>query len=308
MLDEKPEELSDGEQQRLLLAAHLDPAQPLWLLDEADVHLDEAGFIQLGKAVVKHQARGGLVIVVAHRHARWSPIADEIIEMEVGETPIELPICEAPSTRGEQEWTPPEISLFSNQVEPVRAGDLIVITGENGTGKTTLLREWAAADGIVWLPTSPDRRLLGMTVGEELTLQHPLLLQAAKLVDGANLGNDAGEEVNRLQIRQSRLRLDLGLSRIADATPVHDLSCGERRRLSLLPLLISEPRIMLLDEIDHALDDSMLAELLRLLGKARADGCALILTSHSPDLALWASMSGGRRWLIENEVLSEVKA
>ncbi len=302
MLDEKPEELSDGEQQRLLLAAHLDPIQPLWLLDEADVHLDEVGFIQLGKAVVKHRARGGLVIVVAHRHARWSPIADEVIEMVTGEAPTELPICEAPSKRAEQEWTPPVIRLFSNQVEPVRAGDLVVVTGENGTGKTTLLREWAAADGIPWLPTSPDRRLLGMTVGEELTMQHPLLRQAAVLVEGARLS----EEAKRLQIRQSRLRLNLGLSHLSDVTPVHDLSCGERRRLSLLPLLISEPRIMLLDEIDHALDDSMLAELLRLLGEARADGCALILTSHSPDLALWASMSGGRRWLIEDGVMSEV--
>ncbi len=295
----QPENLSEGEQQRLLLAAHLDSAQPIWLLDEADVHLDEAGFIQLGKAVVKHRARGGLVIVVAHRHARWKRIAD--CEIDIGDP---MPPQDYPSAwieRGEEIGTPPQGELFSHSLKPVREGDLILVRGANGCGKTTLLREWSETSGLPWLPTSPDRRLLGMTIEEELSLQHPILFEQHLAGDEVQI-----PDAERIQLQQSALRLDLGLSHLSMVTPVHDLSTGERRRLSLLPLLMREPAIMLLDEIDHGLDDLTLADLIEQLNTRRKAGCAIVITSHSPDLMAWTKVSGGRVWNIEQGQLTEV--
>ena len=300
-LRSQPENLSEGEQQRLLLAAHLDSAQPIWLLDEADVHLDEAGFIQLGKAVVKHRARGGLVIVVAHRHARWARIADR--EIDIGEP---MPPQDYPSVwveKGDEVGIPPEGALFAHNLKPVRAGDLILVRGANGSGKTTLLREWSASSGLPWLPTSPDRRLLGMTISEDLNLQHPALF-------AQHLAGEVVQipDAEAIQLQQSALRLDLGLSHLSMATPVHDLSTGERRRLSLLPLLMSRPQIMLLDEIDHGLDDLTLADLLEQLNARRKSGSAVVITSHSPDLIAWAKVSGGRVWNIEQGRLMEVSS
>jgi ABC-type multidrug transport system ATPase subunit len=300
-LQSQPENLSEGEQQRLLLAAHLDSAQPIWLLDEADVHLDEAGFIQLGKAVVKHRARGGLVIVVAHRQARWKRIADQVID--IGDP---MPSQEYPSVwveRGEEVGIPPQDTLFSHELKPVCAGDLILVQGENGSGKTTLLREWSSQSGLPWLPTSPDRRLLGMTIEEELSLQHPVLFEQHLAVDGVKI-----PEAENIQLQQSALRLDLGLSHLSTVTPVHDLSTGERRRLSLLPLLMRKPSIMLLDEIDHGLDDLTLADLLEQLNTHRKSGCAVVITSHSPDLVAWAKVSGGRVWNISDGQLTEASS
>ena len=300
-LQSQPENLSEGEQQRLLLAAHLDSAQPIWLLDEADVHLDEAGFIQLGKAVVKHRARGGLVIVVAHRQARWKRIADQVID--IGDP---MPSQEYPSVwveRGEEVGIPPQDTLFSHELKPVCAGDLILVQGENGSGKTTLLREWSSQSGLPWLPTSPDRRLLGMTIEEELSLQHPVLFEQHLAVDDVKI-----PEAENIQLQQSALRLDLGLSQLSTVTPVHDLSTGERRRLSLLPLLMRKPPIMLLDEIDHGLDDLTLADLLEQLNTRRKSGCAVVITSHSPDLVAWAKVSGGRVWNISDGQLTEVSS
>jgi len=300
-LQSQPENLSEGEQQRLLLAAHLDPAQPIWLLDEADVHLDEAGFIQLGKAVVKHRARGGLIIVVAHRQARWKRIADQVID--IGE-PISAQ--DYPSVwieRGDEIGQPPEGSLFSHQLKPVLSGDLILVQGANGSGKTTLLREWAETSNIPWLPTSPDRRLLGMTIEEELNMQHPTLF--AQFLAGDDVKIPDSEEI---QLQQSALRLDLGLSHLSMVTPVHDLSTGERRRLSLLPLLMRKPPIMLLDEIDHGLDDITLADLIEQLNARRKAGSAIVITSHSPDLVAWAKVSGGRIWNIDQGQLTEASS
>ncbi|MDP6900194.1 MAG: ATP-binding cassette domain-containing protein [Candidatus Thalassarchaeaceae archaeon] len=298
-LDVQSEELSAGEQQRLLLAAHLDPAQPVWLLDEADVHLDESGFVQLGKAVIKHRARGGLIVVVAHRHARWQRIADIEIQMDQNKPPLDYPSVWVES--GDVLCGPPIVSLFEHDIPPVCRGELILIIGNNGSGKTTLLREWAQADGLPWLPTSPDRRLLGMTIFDELALQHPVL--HAQYLAGNNVTIEGAEPV---AVRQSALRLSLGLSHLSEVTPVHDLSTGERRRLSLIPLMMREPPLMLLDEIDHGLDDTTLADLLELLNQQRRQGTSIVLTTHSPDLMTWAKVSGGRLWKIENGTMQEV--
>ncbi|MEE2758674.1 MAG: ATP-binding cassette domain-containing protein [Candidatus Thermoplasmatota archaeon] len=298
-LESKPEHLSDGEQQRLLLAAHLDSAQPIWLLDEADVHLDEAGFIQLGKAVVKHRERGGLVIVVAHRHARWERIAD--LEISIGEP---ASIQDYPSVwvdLGEETGLPPQNELFNHNLKPVRAGDLVLVQGSNGTGKTTLLREWSSFANLPWLPTSPDRRLLGMTVEEELLLQHPTLYHQSLMINP-----EPSSEANELEALQSSLLSELGLSHLSMTTPVHDLSTGERRRLSLLPLLMRNPPILLLDEIDHGLDDETLAGLLLKINESRKKGSAVVVTSHSPDLTAWAKVCGGRIWRIDKGRLEEV--
>lgn len=300
-MEESSENLSAGEQQRLLLAAHLDPAQPIWLLDEADVHLDESGFIQLGKAIVKHRARGGLIIVVAHRHARWKRIADVVIEMGEKKPPLDYPSVWVES--GDEIGHPPEVSLFEHNLKPVRGGELILIVGDNGTGKTTLIREWAAEGKYPWLPTSPDRRLLGMTIAEELALQHPLL-QAQNLA-GENINIPGASEI---AVEQSRLRLNLGISNLSDVTPVHDLSTGERRRLSMIPMMMNKPTLLLLDEIDHGLDDTTLADLLELLNDLRRDGQAVVMTTHSPDLMTWAKVSGGRLWRIEANLMQEVDA
>ena len=202
---------------------------------------------------------------------------------------------------GDEVGLPPQSALFSHELDPVRAGDLILVQGANGTGKTTMLREWSAAANLPWLPTSPDQRLLGMTVQEELDLQHPILYQQSLMVDPT-----PSEEAEKLGVLQSALRLELGLSHLSMTTPVHDLSTGERRRLSLLPLLMRNPPILLLDEIDHGLDDETLAGLLSQINESRRKGSAIVVTSHSPDLTAWAKVCGGRIWRIDRGRLEEV--
>ena len=123
----------------------------------------------------------------------------------------------------------------------------------------------------------------------------------------------AGENViipgaSEIAVEQSRLRLNLGISNLSDVTPVHDLSTGERRRLSMIPMMMNKPTLLLLDEIDHGLDDTTLADLLELLNDLRRDGQAVVMTTHSPDLMTWAKVSGGRLWRIEDNMMREVDA
>jgi predicted ATPase len=65
---------------------------------------------------------------------------------------------------------------------------------------------------------------------------------------------------------------------------------------------------MLLDEIDHGLDDLTLADLIEELNARRKSGCAIVITSHSPDLMAWTKVSGGRIWNIDQGLVMEVGA
>lgn len=69
-----------------------------------------------------------------------------------------------------------------------------------------------------------------------------------------------------------------------------------------------KPPIMLLDEIDHGLDDITLADLIEQLNARRKAGSAIVITSHSPDLVAWAKVSGGRIWNIDQGQLTEASS
>jgi ATP-binding cassette subfamily F protein uup len=152
-------------------------------------------------------------------------------------------------------------------------GDRVGIVGVNGSGKTTLLRVLA---GDLAPVTGKVRR--GQTVRAAYLDQEVRGLPAGARV------LEAVEEVAR--------HVDLGKGRSMSAsqllerflfdagsqwTPVADLSGGERRRLQLLRLLMTEPNLLLLDEPTNDLDIETLAALEDLL-----DGWpgTLVVVSH----------------------------
>lgn len=179
------------------------------------------------------------------------------------------------------------------------AGERIGLIGENGTGKTTLLRIMAGelepdagaatvtmpgGRGVVGLLTQHAPFVDGATVDSALTDAVAETISAATELDqaAAALGlhpdsDELGDRYARALARAEQLdawtvdarigeMLDgLSLTHLPRDRPTTELSGGERARLSLACLLLSTPDVLLLDEPTNHLDDRAVGHLVTVL-------------------------------------------
>jgi len=165
----------------------------------------------------------------------------------------------------------------------VAAGEMVGLLGANGAGKTTTLRMLATllvptsgtarvAEHDVRIDPVGVRRSLGYVsattgVPDRLTPRE-ILLSFARLHGVAEAETRATDLLDRLS-----------LARCADR-PAGRLSTGQRQRVSLGRALIHDPPALVLDEPTNALDVVGARDLLALLADLRADGRAILLSTH----------------------------
>jgi heme ABC exporter ATP-binding subunit CcmA len=164
----------------------------------------------------------------------------------------------------------------------VRAGEVLVLKGANGAGKTSLLRAMAGllplAAGqatVLGLCPTADARALRRVVG---VLGHR-----------NGLYDDLSAEENvRFAVRAARLPVGtvpvalerLGLEGSLRSLPTGRLSAGQRRRVALAALFARRPQLWLLDEPHAGLDAEHRDVLDQLLKEVAAVGATVVLASH----------------------------
>jgi heme exporter protein A len=168
--------------------------------------------------------------------------------------------------------------VFRDVSFTINLGGALAVRGPNGAGKSTLLRLLAgllrpAAGHLLWR-------------GEDALLDPPLHARRVAYVghqDAVKPGLTATENLRfaaRLtggNINAALAALDL----IALAhLPVRLLSAGQKHRLSLARLALSNAPIWLLDEPTNGLDDAASARLGQLLDAHRAKGGLVIAAAH----------------------------
>lgn len=124
------------------------------------------------------------------------------------------------------------------------------ITGENGTGKSTLLNILAGL-----LPLDQGQLIVGETVRLAYYKQQSEAMDPEMRM--INYLQETAEEVRRsdgTQIGVAEMLEQFLFPRFMHGTKIGKLSGGERRRLYLLKLLISQPNVLLLDEPTNDLD------------------------------------------------------
>ncbi|HXZ62962.1 MAG TPA: heme ABC exporter ATP-binding protein CcmA [Acidimicrobiales bacterium] len=183
----------------------------------------------------------------------------------------------------------------------VNQGEVVVVVGANGAGKTSLLR---ACAGLLPV-TSGEATVLGVDLTEDHTTVRRyvgLLGHAAPLYDELSAAENARFAVRALGLPVGRADEALervGLTGRLRNTPAGRLSAGQRRRVALSALVARRPALWLLDEPHAGLDAPARTLLGELIADAVADGASVLLSSHEPQLSVpladrVVTMGGGR--------------
>lgn len=190
-------------------------------------------------------------------------------------------------------------------------GEIVVLMGRNGAGKTTLLRTlvgllrpWA---GDVSIGSRPNT---GRTVAEICRQvgylpQDPNSLLFAESVQDellVTLQNHQGAGALQQEGFPSQLLARLGLADKAAAYP-RDLSVGERQRVALAAVTVTQPATLLLDEPTRGLDYRAKLALEQLLRGWRDDGTAILVVTHDVELA--AAIADRVILMSQGEIIAE---
>jgi ABC-2 type transport system ATP-binding protein len=178
--------------------------------------------------------------------------------------------------------------IFSSIDLTLNPGEITVIEGHNGCGKTTLL---LCLSGLM-LPTSGKILVAGYDLyADEPKAKRSLAfmpdvprfyadLTAWEHLRFLALAHGAGEG---FEARAEALLREFGLWEARDLLP-HHYSRGMSLKLGLLFTLIRPFKVLLLDEPTSALDSESTQLFLRRLSRLRTQGNAILLTTHDPDL------------------------
>ncbi|MBE9010094.1 ABC transporter ATP-binding protein [Pseudanabaenaceae cyanobacterium LEGE 13415] len=270
------EQLSAGQKQRLVIACILAMKQPILIMDEPFAYLDRASAAYLLELLKSRAAQGQAIVLIEHRLDLVQSIATKTLHLQSSSTDYSISDSSLPSDRvvlqsRNLSWGgyPPFPDLI------VHAGETILLQGENGCGKTTLLKLVSGllkpTTGTIELVGKPQpRRIVEIARSVGFVLQNPNHQLFAESV--------AQEVENNLELLNQ-----LNLRSQAEQHP-RSLSQGQKRRLTLGAVLARRPKICLLDEITVGQDQTSLNLMLELLKQFTHSGGAVIVTSHDPQV------------------------
>ncbi|MEH2137394.1 energy-coupling factor ABC transporter ATP-binding protein [Nostoc sp.] len=196
----------------------------------------------------------------------------------------------------------------------IPSGKRCAVIGQNGCGKTTLFLLanglYKPNSGIVrWRgePLSYNRNYLSslrQKVG--LVFQDPEQQLVASTVEEdisyglCNLGLPESEIKDRVE----QALIEFGLTALAER-PVHHLSLGQKKRVSIADVMVLRPELLVLDEPTAYLDIKHTRNLIATMKKIHQDGTTLLMATHDLDLvyrwADWVFVMDKGRLMVEGK-------
>lgn len=171
----------------------------------------------------------------------------------------------------------------------VEAGQALLICGESGCGKTTLLHLLAG----LRRPTAGQVMLAGETIstfapakidqfrGQHIGIvyQQSYFIESLSILENLLLSPYAGTR-NRAETIAKRFQINELLFRYP-----HQLSVGQQQRASIARAVMNEPKLLLADEPTSALDNNNCGLVIDLLlEEAKAQNAVLIIVTHDDRL------------------------
>lgn len=180
----------------------------------------------------------------------------------------------------------------------IPAGKRCALIGHNGCGKTTLFLLanglYKPQRGVVRWQGSPlqyDRTsLMALRQNVGLVFQDPEQQLVASTVEediSYGLCNQGLPDAEVTQ-KVGDAIANFNLSELAER-PVHHLSLGQKKRVSLADVMVLQPKLLLLDEPTAYLDQLQTRDLMAKLRQIHATGTTIVMATHDLDLAYcWA--------------------
>ena len=321
--DAKTRTMSGGQKQRLITASTLAMGQKIVILDEPLANLDTAGAEMLMSTLKSLAKAGYCIVVIEHRLDVVLPFVDKVFhvggkrvreikdkESYLKEQSVEISDSCAVFCGGQPVFSLSDVAfsvkdrvILNGVAFDILKGSRTVLFGENGCGKTTLLRlisrlekptrgvilqsisgkfgqkskqskKWYKKVGVVY--QNPDYQLFMPTVEKEIKF-------------GAKSDEYADEIAEKFGIKHLYARHPQSLSE------------GQKRRVSIAAVVATKPEVLILDEPTVGQDYKGLCEMVEVLNRIHEETHNTMITvTHDKRCA--AALCDRAVWIKDGKV------
>jgi ABC-type uncharacterized transport system ATPase subunit len=180
----------------------------------------------------------------------------------------------------------PSVVANSDVSLTVQPGETHAVLGENGAGKSTLMKIIYGTvkpdDGTVHFNGQPvhirnpqEARALGIS----MVFQHFSLFDTLTVAENVWLGLDKSLTLAQVTASITAKAREYGLD-IDPTRPVHTLSVGEMQRVEIIRALLTNPKLLILDEPTSVLTPQAVEKLFVVLKQLASEGCSILYISH----------------------------
>ena len=176
----------------------------------------------------------------------------------------------------------------------IKEGETVALLGPNGHGKSTLLNvimghpKYKVTQGSIYLDnidvlslTTDERAKAGLFLGMQLPSEVPGVINSDFLRAAVNARNEKPVSTYQFYkqldsaVKEVNMPFDLATRSLNEG-----FSGGEKKRNEMLQLLLLQPKIAMLDEIDSGLDVDAIQTVADVIKKEQAKGMGFLVISH----------------------------
>ena len=187
-----------------------------------------------------------------------------------------------------------ELTVFDGLDETISKGDVVVIIGPSGGGKSTFIRclnllEQPTAGTILFegqditakgFDVNRHRQKVGMVFQQFNLFNNLTVLENITISQIKVKGLSQAESETKARTLVKRV----GLDDKAGSYP-SQLSGGQKQRIAIVRALAMEPDVLLFDEPTSALDPEMVGEVLQVISDLAKDGITMVVVTHEMGFA-----------------------